>query len=174
MDFRGIREFFKDTFKYIVVAVAVFLLFIFVVGLQQVVGPSMSPTLQEGNVIVVNKMFYTFNDVKRGDIIVLSESEKYMIKRVIGIAGDYVEYKNNSLYINGELIEEDYLNDSVYTDDFSLSELGYTIIPENMYFVLGDNREDSLDSRSYGLISKKQIIGKTWFCIWPLSNLKFF
>ena len=174
MDLRDVREFFRDAFKYIVVAVGVFLIFIFVIGLQQVVGPSMSPTLKEGNVIVVNKLIYSFSKVKRGDIIVLSESEKYMIKRVIGLPGDYIEYKNNTLYINGEMVEEEYLNDSVITDDFAMTEIGYTVIPDDMYFVLGDNRGDSLDSRSYGLINKKQIIGKTWFRLWPLTNLKFF
>ena len=93
MDLRGIREFFRDTFKYIVVAVIVILLFVFVIGLQQVIGPSMSPTYKEGNVIVVSKLSYKLGKIKRGDIIVLSESEKYMIKRVIGLPGEVIEYK---------------------------------------------------------------------------------
>ena len=162
MDLRGIVEFFKDTFKYVVVAVLVFLLFIFVIGLQQVVGPSMMPTYKEGNVIVVNKLFYKFAKVKRGDIIVLSESEKYMIKRVIGLPGEVIEYKNNRLYVNGVEQEEAYLGDDVYTDDFTSK-----LIPEGEYLVLGDNRGDSQDSRDYGFIAKKQIIGKVWFKVWP-------
>lgn len=165
MDFRGIIEFFKDTFKYIVAAILIFLLFIFVIGLQQVVGPSMSPTYKEGDVGVVNKLAYKFGEVKRGDVIVLSESEKYMIKRVIGLPGEVIEYKNNRLYINGREYEEKYLNDDVYTDDFTSKT-----IPEGEYLVLGDNRSDSLDSRDYGFISKKQIIGKVWFKIWPLRK----
>lgn len=161
MDLRGIREFFRDIFKYIVVAVLVFLVFIFVIGLQQVVGPSMYPTYKDGNVIVVNKLSYRFGSVKRGDIIVLSESEKYMIKRVIGLPGETIEYKDNKLYINGNEYNEKYLNDNVYTEDFTSR-----VIPEGEYLVLGDNRTDSLDSRDYGFISKKQIVGKVWFKIW--------
>lgn len=165
MDLRGIREFFRDTFKYIIVAVAIFLLFIFVIGLQQVIGPSMSPTYKEGNVIVVNKLSYKIGDIKRGDIIVLSESEKYMIKRVIGLPGEVIEYKNNRLYVNGKEQEEKYLDSNVYTEDFVSKT-----IPEGEYLVLGDNRSDSLDSRDYGFISKKHVIGKVWFKIWPIIN----
>lgn len=165
MDLRGIREFFRDTFKYIIVAVVVILLFIFVIGLQQVIGPSMSPTYKEGNIIVVNKLSYKIGNIKRGDIIVLSESEKYMIKRVIGLPGEVIEYKDNRLYINGVEQEETYLDSSVLTEDFTSK-----MIPEDKYLVLGDNRSDSLDSRDYGFISKKQIIGKVWFKIWPLGK----
>lgn len=171
MDFRDIIEFFRDAFKYIVVAVLVFLLFIFVIGLQQVVGPSMSPTLKEGSVVVVNKMN---KSPKREDVIVLSQAEKYMIKRVIGLPGEYIEYKDNVLYINGEKYDEKYLNSDVITEDFSLKDLDHTIIPDNMYLVLGDNRMDSMDSRDYGLIKKDQIIGKVIMNIWPLNKIKFF
>ncbi len=165
MDLRGITEFFRDTFKYIVVAILVFLLFIFVIGLHQVVGPSMSPTYKEGSVGVINKLAYKFGEIKRGDIVILSESEKYMIKRVIGLPGEVIEYKNNRLYINGVEYKEDYLNDDVITEDFTSK-----LIPEGEYLVLGDNRSDSNDSRDYGFVPKKQIIGKVWFKIWPLGK----
>ena len=175
MDFRGIIEFFRDALKYIVTAAIIFLLFIFVIGLQQVVGPSMSPTLKEGDVVVVNKLVYRFRDIKRNEIVVLSHDEKYMIKRVIGIPGDYVEYKNNILYINGQGYEESFIDKNViHTDDFSLKDIGFNVIPEGKYFVVGDNRGDSLDSRSYGLVDKSKIIGKTMLRIWPLSKLNFF
>ena len=171
MDFRDIIEFFRDTFKYIVVAVLVFLLFIFVVGLQQVVGPSMTPTLKEGSVVVVNKLKKNF---KREDVIVLSQDEKYMIKRVIGLPGEYIQYKDNVLYINGERYDEKYLKDDVITEDFKLEDINETIIPEGMYLVLGDNRMDSMDSRDYGLVSKEKVVGKVIMSIWPLNNVKFF
>lgn len=171
MDFRDIIEFFRDTFKYIVVAVLVFLLFIFVIGLQQVVGPSMTPTLKEGSVVVVNKLKKNF---KREDVIVLSQDEKYMIKRVIGLPGEYIQYKDNVLYINGERYDEKYLKDDVITEDFKLEDINETIIPEDMYLVLGDNRMDSMDSRDYGLVSKEKVVGKVIMSIWPLNNVKFF
>ncbi|MBP3766299.1 MAG: signal peptidase I [Bacilli bacterium] len=173
MDLRDITEFFKDTFKYIMVAVIVFLLFIFVVGIDQVVGPSMNPTLKEGDVIIVNKLLYRFKDIKRNDIVVLSQDEKHMIKRVVGLPGDNIEYIDNYLYVNGKKYKEPFIKD-VITEDFSLKDLGYDKIPKDMYLVLGDNRENSRDSRNYGLINKKQIIGKTFIRIWPLKKIKLF
>lgn len=173
MDFREVTELFKDTFKYILVVVFVFLLFIFVVGIEQVVGPSMNPTLKEGNVIIVNKLLYRLKNIERNDIVVLSQEEKHMIKRVVGLPGDYIEYKDNYLYVNGVKYKEKFIKD-VVTEDFSLKDLGYDKIPEDMYLVLGDNRENSRDSRNYGLIKKDQIIGKTWAKIWPIKNFKLF
>ena len=171
MDFRDIVEFFRDAFKYIMVAVVVFLLFIFVIGLQQVVGPSMTPTLKEGSVVIVNKLQ---KNPKRENVIVLHHAEKYMIKRVIGLPGDTVECKDNVLYINGKKYDETYLPDGMVNEDFSTKDMGYEVIPDDMYLVLGDNRVDSQDSRDYGLISKKDIIGRVMLSIWPLDNIKFF
>ena len=169
MDFRDIREFLRDASKYIIIFVVVLLLFIFVVGLQQVVGPSMSPNYNQGDVMVVNKLSYRFREPKREDVVVVSQSEKYMIKRVIGLPGDTIEYKDNKLYVNDKEYKESYLKDDVITDDFKLSDIGVEgKIPKNKYLVLGDNRTDSLDSRKYGLVDKKNIIGMTWFRIWPL------
>ena len=169
MDFRGIIEFFKDISKYIVIAIVVFLIFIFVVGFQQVVGPSMSPTLKEGNVILVNKLSYRFGKIKREDIIIVSVKHKYMIKRVIGLPGEYIEYKDNKLYIDGEYYKEDFLDSDVKTEDFATNG----VIPEGKYLVLGDNREDSEDSRDYGFISEDNIIGKAYIRFWPISQIKF-
>ncbi len=171
MDLREVVEFFRDAFKYIVAAVLIFLLFIFVIGLQQVVGPSMTPTLKDGSVIVVNKLDKNYH---RENIIVLSQSEKYMVKRIIGLPGERIEYKENSLYINGKKYEETYLKSNVVTEDFGMELFKCTTIPDDMYLVLGDNRMDSLDSRDYGLIKKSQIVGKAMLSIWPLDNIKIF
>ena len=170
MDLRGIKEFFRDTFKYIIVFVVVLLLFIFVVGLQQVVGPSMSPNYEEGEILVVNKLAPRFRDLKRGEVVVVSQSEKYMIKRIVGLPGEKIEFKDNKLYINGEPKKETYLKDDVKTDDFKLSDINEDVIPENKYLVLGDNRSNSQDSRNYGLVDKKNIVGITWFRIWPIKK----
>lgn len=170
MDLRSVVEFFKDISKYIVIAIVVVLIFIFIVGFQQVVGPSMSPTLKEGNIILVNKLTYRFNKIKREDVVVVSVKHKYMIKRVIGLPGETVEYRNNKLYINGKYYEEDFIDtNTVKTEDFAVNG----VIPEGKYLVLGDNRENSEDSRDYGLISKKDIVGKAWIKFWPISQIKF-
>lgn len=169
MDFRSVVEFIKDTSKYIIVIVVVLFIFAFVLGLQQVVGPSMQPNLKEGDILLVNKLVYRFKDVKRFDVVVLSQNDKYMIKRIIGIPGDNIEYNNNNLYINGVLYEEKFIDKSnVKTEDFVLK---YKSIPDNMYFVLGDNREDSQDSRDFGLVSKNDIVGRSWIQIWPINKI---
>ena len=191
MDFRDVIEFFKDTFKYFVVVIIVLLLFIFVVGLQQVVGPSMEPTLHEGNIAIVNKLLYRVGKIERNDIIVLMQDEKYMIKRVVGLPGEKVEYKDNYVFVNGEQFKEPFIDfDKVHTEDFSVASLRCktenvccdadaasdecNTIPEGMYIVLGDNRENSLDSRDYGLVKRKQIVGKVWMRVWPFKEIKFF
>lgn len=171
MDLRSFNEFLKDISKYILVVVIVLLIFIFVMGFQQVIGPSMKPTLEEGNIVIVNKFLYRFSDIKRNDIIIISKNEKYMVKRVVGLPGEKVEYKDNYVIVDGVTYKENFIDTTtVKTNDFSIQDLGYEIIPDNKYLVLGDNREDSLDSRSYGLIDKQEIIGKAWIRIWPSIN----
>ena len=106
--------------------------------------------------------------MKRFDVIAFEYADtKYLIKRVIGLPGDKVEYKNNTLYVNDELVEEEFL-DGHQTENFSLVSMGYETIPEGKYLVLGDNRENSLDSRSFGLIDEEDILGKVSIKIWPI------
>lgn len=170
MDLRNITEFIKDASKYIMVIIFFLLFFIFVMGLQQVIGPSMNPTLNEGDIIITNKFIYRFKLIERNDVVVISQDEKYMIKRIVGLPGETVEYQNNDVLINGKAYKETFTNSE--TEDFTIQDLGYDVIPEDMYLVLGDNRENSLDSRTFGLISKNQIIGKAWIKIWPISKMK--
>lgn len=175
MDWLSIREFIIDFVKLIIVIVVILFLMIYIVSITQVVGNSMSSTLQNGDILVLNKIKYRFMDIKRGDIISLEYADtKYLIKRVIGLPGDSVSIKNNTLYINDKVYVENYLDEGLEYDDFELSSLGYNTIPDNMYLVLGDNREDSLDSREIGLISKDEVIGKVAFRIWPLNKLAVF
>ena len=175
MDWLSIREFIIDFVKLIIVIVVILFLMIYVVSVTQVVGNSMHSTLENGDVLVLNKIKYRFMDIKRGDIISLEYADtKYLIKRVIGLPGDTISIRDNTLYINGEVYIENYLDEGLEYDDFELSSLGYTTIPEDMYFVMGDNREDSLDSREIGLIKKEEIIGKVSFRIWPLNKLAAF
>ena len=174
MDFREITEFFKDTLKYIIVIVVVLVIVLYVVTLQQVVGPSMQPTLNEGDVLILNKFHYYLFDVKRNDVVSLKyDGSKYLIKRVIGLPGESIYYKDNILYINGIPYKENIV-DGLVTEDFDLKQLGYDVIPEDMYLVLGDNRGNSLDSRNkeVGLIKKEDIIGKVFIRIWPLNGFK--
>ena len=134
----------------------------------------MSPNLKNNDILILDKISYKFTNIKRGDVVSLYYADtKYLIKRIIGLPGEYIEYKNNMLYIDGNLYLEDYLDD-VITEDFSIKDLGYDKIPSNQYLVLGDNRGDSLDSRdkTVGLIDRSDIIGKVRFRIWPLNKIK--
>lgn len=174
MDLRGVAEFFKDISKYLIVIVIVILLFVFIVGIQQVVGPSMESTLNQGDVVIINKLIYkNVRGIKRNDIVIIQEEEKNMIKRIIGMPGDNIEYKDNFLYINGEKYKESFLKDEVITEDFKLSDIGYEKIPDGYYLVLGDNRENSKDSRDFGLVNKKDIVGLAWIRIYPFNKIKF-
>lgn len=171
MDLRDVTEFLKDTFKYIIVIVIVLFIAIYVVSLAQVVGPSMKPTYVNGDIVIIDKVSYRFKDINRGDIIALNnDSNKNLIKRVIGLPGETINIKNNRVYINGEALEEEYISSDILMEDFKLKDIGYGAVPEGYYFVLGDNRENSQDSRDkkVGLIKKEDIIGKVFIKIWPL------
>ncbi|MFI3308036.1 MAG: signal peptidase I, partial [Mycoplasmatota bacterium] len=98
MDFRDIKEFFNDAFKYIILIVVVFVVAVYILSFQQVVGNSMEPTFSSGDVVLINKLFPTFFDIDRNDVIVLVEDSSYLIKRVIGLPGEYIKYEDNKLY----------------------------------------------------------------------------
>ena len=169
MDWLDIKEFIKDSLKYIIFIIVVLIIAIYVIGLQQVVGDSMYPTLKNNDVVIVDKLTHKFIPLKRGDIISFYyDDTKYLVKRVIGLPGETLEIKDNKIYINDEIIS-DYVEDIVMSD-FKLDELGYDVIPKDTYFVMGDNRENSLDSRDsrVGLIKKTDIIGKKIIRLWPI------
>ena len=172
MDLRDIKEFAKDTLSYILTAGVVIIVIVYVATLQQVVGPSMDSTLKNQDIVILSKSHYKIFDMKRFDIIAFNYADtKYLIKRVIGLPGDKVEYKDNVLYINGKVVEEEFLNGHT-TKDFDTLSLGYETIPEGKYLVLGDNRENSLDSRTIGLIDEEDVLGKVSIKIWPFYEFK--
>ncbi|UJL47593.1 signal peptidase I [Virgibacillus sp. NKC19-16] len=148
----------------------------------EVDGESMEPTLNDGNLLMVNTFIYDITEVDRFDVIVFHANQQAdYVKRVIGLPGDTVEYKNDSLYVNGEHWDEAFLesyaqaSDSTpFTNDFTLTEItGKEEVPEGKLFVMGDNRQDSLDSRSFGFISAEQLVGKVDIKYWPLNQNSF-
>lgn len=172
MDLRDIKEFIKDSLKYLIVIAIVFFIALFVISFEQVVGPSMKGTLDTGDVTIVNKLVYKLRTIKRNEIVSINQKDKIMVKRVIGLPGEHIEYKDNKLYVNGSLVLEN--NISVETKDFKLEDIGYETIPKDMYFVLGDNRTNSSDSREFGLVKKDEIIGKIVMRLYPFSKIKFY
>lgn len=126
----------------------------------------MYPTLDNKDIMILNKIGYEVDGLERFDIVVVKYYDKYLIKRVIGLPGDNIKYKDNKLYINDEYVEEPFLNDDVVTWDFEM----VGTVPEDSYFVMGDNRVVSTDSRDLGTFKKSRIIGKTNFTVYPFSN----
>lgn len=157
----------KSIIPYIAIIVAVILFRSFVITPIRVDGSSMYSTLKDGEILLLKK--YDKN-IKRFDVVVFYYGNSRLIKRVIGMPGEKVEYKNNKLYINGKYIKEPFLKKHQKTYDFKLKKLGVSKIPEGEYFVLGDNRTNSTDSRMIGLISKDKMQGKTDFVIFPFNK----
>lgn len=166
---RKTRELIKKIYPYIIVVIVVVLIRSFIVTPAVVDGQSMEDTLYNNNVVILNKLDYKLNDIKRFDVVVLKYNGEKLIKRVIGLPGEHVEYKDGNLYIDGFLIEDTY--GKTGTDDFKLETLGYLNIPGDMYFVVGDNRSNSADSRILGLIKKEDILGSVSYRIFPLTKI---
>lgn len=160
---------FKEILPYILVIMLVILIRQFIITPIQVVGTSMKPNLVNGELMLLNKITYKFNSIKRFDIVVVDYTDEPLIKRVIGLPGEKVEYKNNKLYINEKLVKEHFKTNGK-TADYNVKKTGYTVIPKDMYFVVGDNRIDSADSRIIGLIKKDMILGKANFVLFPFTK----
>lgn len=160
----------KEIIPYIIIIIVVVLIRTFLFTPVVVVGDSMVPTLENKQILLLDKITYRFKEIKRFDIVVIDTGKSEIIKRIIGLPGETVEYKDNLLYINGEVIESIYNFD---TQDFTMESITESkLIPEDKYLVLGDNRLVSSDSRIIGLIDKKDILGKTSFSIWPVKKIK--
>lgn len=166
-------KYIKELLPYICVIIFVILLRAFVITPIQVDGESMSPNLKNNELMLLNKITYKFNKIKRFDIVVIiNHTKEPLIKRVIGLPGEKIEYKNNKLYVNGEYIKENFERNGK-TKDYEISQTGYTTIPDDMYFVVGDNRINSSDSRIIGLIPKNEISGKANFVLFPFNKFGF-
>ena len=160
----------KEIIPYIIIIIVVVLIRTFLFTPVVVVGDSMVPTLENKQILLLDKITYRFKEIKRFDIVVIDTGKSEIIKRIIGLPGETVEYKDNLLYINGEVIESIYNFD---TQDFTMESITESkLIPEDKYLVLGDNRLVSSDSRIIGLIDKKDILGKTSFSIFPVKKIK--
>lgn len=165
-----------DFIQTLVVFGAVFaLIYLFVAQFHKVSGHSMDPTFSNGDYLITEKISYRFGKPKTGDIIVLKnprdESQDF-IKRIIALPGDSIKIANNSVFVNGELLKEPYLPPATTTHSGAFLTEGSTIkAGPNQYFVLGDNRDHSSDSREWGSITKKEIVGKAFFRYWPPKSI---
>ena len=148
------------------------LLRFFVFEMVRVDGPSMQPTLYKDQTVFVEKLSIARDSVKRFDVVIARypNREGAFVKRVVGLPGDTIEVRDDGhLYINSEQIDEPYI-----LEEFIDRQFGPYTVPEDCYFVMGDNRNDSLDSRSpdVGAIPKKEVVGHALFVVWPLDQIK--
>jgi len=152
----------REYLPYVIVLIVVVLVKSFVVSTVCVNGDSMYKTLHNKDIMILNKIKYDFKNIERFDIVVVKYQDHYIIKRVVGLPTEVIEYRDNVLYIDDRKMDDRY--NSINQEDFLL-ELG-----KDEYFVMGDNRGDSLDSRIIGPISKKDIMGNSEFIIFPFSR----
>lgn len=160
----------RDVIKDIIIVVVIVGVIGFFVKPIIVEGASMNPTLQDGNYLLISKQSYHFGEPERGDIIVFPHHENagdsLYIKRVIAIPGDHLEIHDGNVYINGELQDEDYIKSGAVTEG-SVD----LVIPEGQIFVMGDNRENSSDSRYFGTVNIEEVTGEVFVRLWPLSEI---
>ncbi|WP_297132187.1 signal peptidase I [Terrisporobacter sp.] len=137
-------------------------------------GDSMYSTLEEGDYLIINRMAYKFGDPQRGDIIVFESdlqqddgTSKDLVKRVIGVGGDTVKIENSKVYVNGTELDEPYIDEQITEGNVD------TVVPEGTVFVLGDNRDISLDSRyeQVGFINESDILGKVFVRLYPFNKI---
>lgn len=164
-------EFIKDILMYAIIVVIIFLIRLYVIVPAEVIGPSMEPTLNDKEIVVMDQIGPKYYKYKRFDVIVFEyDSPSYLIKRIVGLPGEKIQIKDNTLFVDDEEVEQAFATTGD-TKDFSINDLEYTTIPNDMYLVLGDNRENSTDSRTIGLIPKDKITGKIIFRIWPFKQI---
>ena len=154
--------------SYVIIVIVVVLFRTFIATPVKVDGSSMDSTLKNNDILILNKLDRSYD---RFDIVVIKYGKTKLVKRVIGLPGENIEYKDNELYINGKKVEDKSIS---RTADFKLTDLyNKDKLPDGYYFVMGDNRANSLDSRSelVGLVNKKDIIGTTKIRLFPFNKI---
>lgn len=176
---KKIAKFLYDGLQTLLLIAAVFLvIYIFVLEPHQVDGLSMFPTFHNGDLLLSYLLPVRFNQLKRGDVVVFNsptEADKLFIKRIIALPGETVMVKDGKVYLNGSLYDESsYLKPSVitYGGAFLIDGQPQTV-PQGYLCVMGDNRENSSDSRAWGFLDKKKLIGKSIMRIWPVNTFEF-
>ncbi len=174
--FATIGSFIFSSIEAVVVALAIsVVLYLFLMTPHEVVGTSMVPNFQDGEHLVANKLVYNFKQPERGDVVIFKYSDtRDFIKRVIAVPGDTLSLRDGRFYINNRVLDESkYLDPSVYTSGGDYLREGETIeIPSNHYFVVGDNRPHSSDSRVFGPVDISTIKAKAWVVYFPFDNLR--
>ncbi len=154
----------KEIIPYILIIIAIIVIRTFFYTPIRVVGDSMEPTLSDKEIMILDKISPKVKEYKRFDIVVIKHENSYLIKRVIGLPGEKIEYIKNELHIDGKKIKDPYVNNYV-------TEVGELDIPNDHYYLLGDNRGYSKDSRMIGPIKDDKILGRTNLVIFPFEKI---
>lgn len=155
----------REIVETILLTALIFLVVNTLTGRFRIEGQSMEPNLHEGEYVLIDKVSYLLHAPARGDVIVfLRPNERDFIKRIIGVPGDTVEVRDGQVYVNGTALDEPYL------DQATISPLLPVHVETGRYFVMGDNRNNSSDSRAFGTIDAKDIVGRAWLIYWPPSD----
>jgi len=157
------KRFIKDILETLVLAAVLFIGINAVSARVRVDGFSMRPTLEDGEFVLVSRMSYKFSEYERGDIVVFHfplDPKEELIKRVIGLPGDHVRVEGGQVFLNGQLLEETYIAEAPRYS-------GEWVVTEGFLFVLGDNRNNSNDSKDWGLLPQENVVGKAVLIYWP-------
>ncbi|MBN1617857.1 signal peptidase I [Candidatus Dojkabacteria bacterium] len=172
----SVLKFGYDAIETIVISLAIVIFsYFFIISPHEVIGPSMEENFYDGEYLLADKITYRFKDPQLGDVIIFKHSDTAdYIKRVIGVPGDKVELRDGKIYINGKKIDEsEYLTESYTKGGNFLEEGDVYVVPEDKYFVCGDHRSASSDSRAFGPIEKSQIKGRVLLIYWPFDKFEF-
>ena len=174
--FHAIFRLVSETLQATLVAGLLFaVIYVYVGQSSYVQGASMEPTFHTGDRIITSKITYKVRDIQRGDVVVITSPQNdnlHLIKRVVGLAGDTIRIQEGKVYLNDQLLEEDYIS-----GETPLWESGYVVegesytVPEGFIFVLGDNRKQSSDSREFGYVPVENVIGQAVYRYYPLDQL---
>lgn len=169
---------FAELIEFIAILGAIFLLFrFFVAEPHRVSGNSMIPNFHNGDLLITNKLPVKFFQLKKGEVIILHNPrnpDQVFIKRLIGFPNEHLKISKSKVYLNNQLLQEPYLPEGTITEGGTfLPDDEELVIPEGQYFVMGDNRGGSSDSREWGSVKKDLIVGQAYFRYWPVNKLQF-
>jgi signal peptidase I, bacterial type len=163
------REILSDVIFLLVVLFVVRFMVKFICQPTVVDGRSMETTLSDRDRLMVDKVSYNFTDPKRFEIVIFPQGEKHYVKRIIGLPNETIQIKDGYVYLDGVLLEEDVFGNEPMRSARLAEEL--IVLGADEYFVLGDNRNNSTDSRDIGVVKREKILGKAFWRIWPLNKL---
>ena len=178
---KQLGAFLLDIFETLVIALSIFLIvYLFLMQPHQVNGQSMIPNFESGDYVLTDKISYRLGEPQRGDVVVFHAPSSAhcpqgtgcdFIKRVVGLPGELIEIKNSQIFVNSESLGEVYIPDEFQTEAGSFTKNKSVSLGDNQYFVVGDNRPHSSDSRVWGPIDKSMIVGKAFFRYWPPETM---